>query len=144
MPGKQKWEELRERRGEMFAVRFCKLSRVIFYSISGGGHSYTPYLTELYLIENSLSNSQVTQRKRYLLELWHNRVFSMESTFESGQKRNPLVQRSLPVSMTKFNCIPNCNCQVTEIIQCKSCTCVSEQVCTLCVAKEQHKYILNN
>ena len=135
MPGKQKnGKELRERRGETFTASSCKLKRssisillveVVSYLVHALSQLYcTPYITELYLIENSLSNSQyqVTQRKCQLLELCGTiEHLQWSQLLKSGKKQNPLVQRSLPNHLTKLNCVPfenpQSNCQVTKIIQ---------------------------
>ncbi len=57
--------------------------------------SYTPSLSDLFFLENSFSNSQVTDRIQYdvlSLELWYKRAFSMVRTLERRlDKQNPLV-----------------------------------------------------
>ncbi len=65
-------------------------------------HSYTPCRTDWFLLENPLSNSQVTKwihTMVYLLKLWYNRAFSTESTLERqlAYKQNPLIYQSLPI-----------------------------------------------
>ncbi len=69
------------------------------YSISGGGKlpwltrclpSYTPSLSDLFLLENPFSNSQVRIQYDVLsLELWYKRAFSRVRTLE--RRQNPLV-----------------------------------------------------
>ncbi len=55
--------------------------------------SYTPSLSDLFLLENPFSNSQVTDRIQYdvlSLELWYKRaVRTLERRLD---KQNPLVQ----------------------------------------------------
>ncbi len=103
--------------GEMFTVRSSKVSEFI-YLFSGGVkltcqravcHSYTPYATDLFLLENK-SNSEVTKRiqrnaihvyTRALVQwsILNRKYFGKATNLKRKQLvYRLLVYRSLPVS----------------------------------------------
>ena len=130
----KKWERAKRKKRREFAFRSYKLSGVHFLF-----YQWQNYLLQLYTIRNrmvlklkihcpivkSLSESVIYQSSGTIEH------FQQSQLLKGGFWFNDPYPYHLTRNKIEYPLKIQSNCQVTKI-QCKSCTCVSKQVCCKC------------